>query len=128
MQDLIPRRIDINQKIDAVTVKQFDNDSRYIHVTITDIDLADGDGNAFVLPHRAAGRFTALEPMPGAAASEDRERGTYRVSWRGREFSPDDVLHFRLHADPDQPWRGRGYKIPADRLRQSLLLQHVNNL
>ena len=83
--------------------------------------LANGDGNAFVLPHRAGGRFTALEPMPGAAASEDREHNTSRLSWRGREFGPDDVLHFRLHADPDQPWRGRGYKIPADRLASSLL-------
>lgn len=39
MQDYIERNIDINAKIDKITVKQFDNDSRYLHVTITDADL-----------------------------------------------------------------------------------------
>ena len=39
MQDYIKRDIDINAKIDQITVKQFDNDSRYLHVTITDADL-----------------------------------------------------------------------------------------
>ena len=67
MQDLIPRRIDINQKIDAVTVKQFDNDSRYIHVTITDIDLADGDGNAFDL----AGCSAAIYIQPEGCDDPD---------------------------------------------------------
>ena len=42
MRDFIPRKIDINGDIDAVNVKQFDNDSRYIHVTISDEDLSDG--------------------------------------------------------------------------------------
>ena len=42
MRDFIPRKIDINGSIAAVTVKQFDNDSRYIHVTISDEDLSDG--------------------------------------------------------------------------------------
>ena len=42
LRDFIPRKIDINGSIAAVTVKQFDNDSRYIHVTISDEDLSDG--------------------------------------------------------------------------------------
>lgn len=83
--------------------------------------LSTGDGNAYVLPHRSGGRFTALEPMPGASAAEDKERGSYRVSWRGLTLDPDEILHFRLHADPDKPWKGRGYKIPVARLADSLL-------
>ncbi|MBQ9685048.1 MAG: phage portal protein [Oscillospiraceae bacterium] len=81
--------------------------------------LTEGDGNAFVLPRRVAGRFTALEPMPGAMAIQDDALG-YRVSWKGREYAPDEVLHFRLFADSSQPWKGRGYQISARRLADSL--------
>ena len=41
MQDYIDRKIDINGKIDKITVKQFDNDSRYLHVVISDADAPD---------------------------------------------------------------------------------------
>ena len=81
--------------------------------------LGTGDGNALVLPHRKAGRYTALEPMPGAALVPDPDLG-YTVAWRGRTLGPDEVVHFRLYADPEIPWRGRGYKIPAQRLANSL--------
>ena len=43
MQDYIPRKIDINGNIDPVTVKQYDNNSRFLHVTISDSDLSDGN-------------------------------------------------------------------------------------
>ena len=81
--------------------------------------LGTGDGNALVLPHRKAGRYTALEPMPGPALVPDPDLG-YTVAWRGRTLGPDEVVHFRLYADPEIPWRGRGYKIPAQRLANSL--------
>lgn len=42
MQDYIPREIDINGRIENVVVKQYDNNSRYLHVTISDADLTDG--------------------------------------------------------------------------------------
>ena len=88
---------------------------------ITSTLLGNGDGNAMVLPHRRNGQFTSLEPMPGASLSPDAESGSYRISWRGQTLEPDEVLHFRLFADPDLPWRGRGYKLPAERLAASLL-------
>ena len=42
MQDFIPRTIDINDKIKAIAVKQFDNNSRFLHVQILDRDKDDG--------------------------------------------------------------------------------------
>lgn len=33
--------------------------------------LGDGDGEAFVLPRTSGGKFTALEPMPGAVSIEN---------------------------------------------------------
>ena len=53
MQDYIPRTIDINEKIKEVGVKQYDNNSRFLHVQILDKDAADGvfdlDGCSAVL-------------------------------------------------------------------------------
>lgn len=43
MQDYIPRKKDINGNIETVTVKQFDCNSRFLHVTLSDADLTDGD-------------------------------------------------------------------------------------
>ena len=40
MQDFISIKADINGSIPPVTVKQFDNNSRFLHVTLTDSDLS----------------------------------------------------------------------------------------
>ena len=85
--------------------------------------LTVGDGNAFVLPHvrRVSGQsiITGLEPMPGAAAIRDEET-VYKVHWKGAVFDPDEVVHFRLFADLDEPWRGRGYRVQAGKIAASL--------
>ncbi len=44
MQNYIPREIDINEKIETVTVKQYDHLSRFLHIQIFDKDL-DENGN-----------------------------------------------------------------------------------
>ena len=80
--------------------------------------LGDGDGNAFVYPRLEGGEFVALDPMPEASAVQKGD--TYVVNWQGTPYSPTDVLHFRLHADPLIPWRGRGIRIPGERLAQSI--------
>ena len=42
MQNYIARKIDINGQIKAITVKQFDNNSRFLHVKLNDKDAGDG--------------------------------------------------------------------------------------
>lgn len=81
--------------------------------------LGEGDGEAFVLPRIRGGRFEALEPMPGAVSIDDPSGG-YFVQWRGHTYAPDEVLHFRLYADPVRPWKGRGVRVQASRLADSL--------
>ena len=83
--------------------------------------LGEGDGNAFVLPRTAGGRLLALEPMPGATASPSADGSSYTVSWRGGVYTPDMLLHFRLYADPVQPWKGRGYLVQASRIAAAML-------
>lgn len=68
MHDYISRKIDINGKIDAVTVKQFDNNSRYLHVTLSDADLPDDDSKAFDLTNCTA----ALYIQPSGDRNPDK--------------------------------------------------------
>lgn len=44
----------------------------------------------------------------------------YKIQWRGRFFSPDEVLHFALNPDRDQPWRGRGYTVSLREIVRSI--------
>lgn len=81
--------------------------------------LGDGDGEAFVLPRTSSGKFAALEPMPGAVSADDPVSG-YAVHWRGRKYEPNEVLHFRLYADSEKPWKGRGVRVQALKLADSL--------
>lgn len=73
--------------------------------------LGSSDGEAFVLPELEGGHFSRLLPMPGAVALPLENPSGYYVWWRGRRYHPTEVLHFRLFADPDQPWKGRGYRV-----------------
>lgn len=82
--------------------------------------LGNGDGNAFILPRFEAGRIAALEPMPGAIIIPGADRRSYTVQWRERVYNPDSLVHIKLFPDPDEPWRGRGYRFQASRLAASL--------
>lgn len=82
--------------------------------------LGPGDGNAFVLPVFQLDELMALRPMPGAQLVSDVENGRYTVNWRGRSFGPNEVLHFRIFADPDEPWKGRGFRVQAEAVAASL--------
>lgn len=83
--------------------------------------LGPGDGNAFVLPVMQFRELAALRPMPGAQiVTTDPFRGAYEVRWQGRTYAPEELLHFRLFADPDEPWKGRGFRVQAQAVADSL--------
>lgn len=82
--------------------------------------LGEGDGNAFVLPEIEGGQFSRLLPMPGACALPLPDPNEYYISWRGKNYHPSEILHFRLFTDPVYPWKGRGYRIQAQQVAEAL--------
>lgn len=88
--------------------------------------LGDGDGNALVFPKYERGEFTALVPMVNTSLIPAPNGDDYFVQWRGATLSPENVLHFRLFADEMQPWKGRGYRVQAQAVAESL--QQTNKL
>ena len=86
--------------------------------------LLDGRGNAVVLPKTRKGLLKRLDPIPSAFVSfvEYGER-SYKISISGKEYDPNDVLHFAINPDSYYPWEGTGYNIAladvANNLKQA---------
>ena len=84
----------------------------------------EGRGNAVVLPITENGYLRELQPIPSAYVSfvPDGLFG-YRVVIAGREYDPEDVLHFTANPGDLYPWMGQGYTITlsdvADSLKQA---------
>ena len=59
-----------------------------------------------------------LEPMKTSVSPDGH--GGYFISYNGRKFMPDEVLHFILNPDPEQPWVGRGFTASLQDIVKSL--------
>ncbi len=56
------------------------------------------------------GYLTELKPLEPSKTSVSADgHGGYFISYNGARLEPDEVLHFILNPDPDEPWIGRGY-------------------
>lgn len=69
-------------------------------------------GNQVTVPVYAGGLLQSLVPLPPSEVSVMSAGAgvmDYSIAWRGVVYRPDEVLHFVLNPDPDEPWRGRGY-------------------
>lgn len=72
------------------------------------------EGNQVVYPKFQEGYLEDLISLPPSAVSfVPKENSTsYSVRYFGREYSPDEVLHFLVNPDPNAPWKGMGYRVP----------------
>ena len=71
-----------------------------------------GNGNACVLPVSAGGRLRELRPIPAMyCAYYPTGLWGYRVEINGREYDPQDVLHFILQPGELYPWLGVGPRV-----------------
>ncbi len=86
--------------------------------TIVHTLLLEGDGNAIVFPVLRDGLIEELIPVPAHMVSfpPPVQNGiglaiNYQVAINGRIYNHDEVLHFKINPDPQQPWLGRGYRL-----------------
>lgn len=79
------------------------------------------EGNAFVIPRTAGMQLADLIPAPGAYAYRLPCAESYTVLYKGREYDPENLLHFRLRPDPDQPWNGRGPEVQLQQVVDSII-------
>lgn len=113
---------DLSRAVD-ITPNKYMTRSNFISWIVKTLYL-DGNGNAVVYPKTSRGYLRELRPIPAAYASfiPDGEYG-YKIGVAGREYNPDEVLHFVLNPNSFYPWLGDGYRIAlwdvANNLKQA---------
>lgn len=98
---------ELSKKLD-VYPNRYMTRKNFIFRIVTDMYL---HGNAVVIPRYDSTYLNDLILTDADTASfrKSSEKGnSYIVSYKGMEFKPDEVLHFVLYPDPDEPFQGQG--------------------
>lgn len=112
----LSRKVDINPNGNMTR-------SNFVHWIVKTM-LLDGNGNAVVYPDTRRGILRDLIPMPPALTTFVPDGlWSYKVVVNGKEYDPDDVLHFAVNPDSLYPWLGTGYRVAlydvANNLKQA---------
>lgn len=110
-------------KLVDITPNRFMTRSNFVRWIVRTM-LLEGNGNAVVYPMTQNGWIEELVPIPAAlTAFVPVSTFDYKVTINGRQYDPDEVLHFVANPSDYYPWLGQGYKITladvANNLKQA---------
>lgn len=109
----------LSRKLD-ITPNRFLNRSNFIQAIVRTLMTF---GNCVVYPEYREDLLDNLQLLPASQVSFVPAGDGYTINYRDQVLNPDEVLHFVLNPDLEEPWRGDGYKISlrdvVDALRQA---------
>ena len=103
LKNELSRKIDINPN-------KWMTRSTFINGIVMNM-LLYGSGNAIVIPHTTKGLLGNLEPIAASRVSFNPVGDGYTVLIDGKEYDPDDLLHFVYNPHPRRLWRGQGVTV-----------------
>lgn len=112
IENELSRKIDINPNR-YLTRQKF---IKFVVMTL----LLYGNGNAVVKVITRDGYLVDLEPVAFSRVSFTPTATGYLINIDGQPTDPANVLHFTLHPDKFEPWRGRGIKVIAKNIAENL--------
>lgn len=95
----LAKKIDIYPNLDMVR-------KNFIYKIATDMMV---NGNSLVLPKVRMGIIENLKILKSDCASYADCEESYIITYRGKVLYPDELLHFVLIPDDDNPYRGVGF-------------------
>lgn len=111
-------RNELSRKVD-IDPNQYMTRSAFVQWIVKTMML-DGNGNAVVYPETRRGILRDLRPVPAVFASFVQDGWGYKVIIDGRQYGPDDVLHFVLNPGSFYPWLGEGYRVALSDVANNL--------
>lgn len=79
-----------------------------------------GRGNSVATVKTSRGFLRRIEPIPAMLVSFIPTEDSYRVMIDGKQYHPDDVLHFVDNPDRLYPWKGRGLTVQLSDVANNL--------
>ena len=86
---------ELSAKVD-INPNSYMTRSAFVHWIVKTMML-EGNGNAVVYPEFRRGYLKNLQPVPAAITSFIPNGWGYKVIINGKEYEPDDVLHFVIN-------------------------------
>lgn len=116
IKDGLARKIDINPCAHMTR-------KTWIFKIVRDL-LLYGDGNSVlhVEYDPVTDYILNLRPFPMDEVSFKSNDLDYVICYKGREYEPDDVVHFAINPDPDSPYVGTGYRLALKDIVRNLNL------
>lgn len=105
VKDGLARKIDVNPC-------QYMTRKTWIFKIVRDL-LLYGDGNSVlhVEYDPVTDYILNLRPFPMSEVSFKSNDKAYLISHKGTDYDPDEVIHFAINPDPDNPYIGTGYRL-----------------
>lgn len=98
---------ELSRMID-IQPNKFLNRKLFIYKIVTDMMIF---GNSVVIPKYAGTLLDDLEICNMNSVLFRKTSDGYLIDYRGSIYLPNEVLHFVLIPDDDEPWRGQGYAM-----------------
>lgn len=83
--------------------------------------LLDGNGNSVVMPRTIDGYIDRLDIIQPSRVSFISDGGFgYQIFIDGQPHDPQNLLHFVINPNPEEPWKGTGYKAALKDIARNL--------
>ena len=115
VRDELAKKVDVNPN-------SYMTRSNFIQWIVKNLFL-DGRGNVVVWPDIRRGILRDLVPIPAAMVSFVPSGWGYKIIADGKEYDPDEMLHFSINPSSYYPWKGDGFQVSladvANNLKQA---------
>lgn len=113
-------RNELSRKIDIEPHRHMTRKT-WLYKIVSDL-LLHGDGNSVV--HIGMDTKTSLisdlTPFQMAQVSYEDIDGGYIINYGGKQYTPEEVIHFIINPNPSYPYRGTGYRVTLRDLVKNL--------